>query len=361
MKLKLHTVQQVVVIVSALSAVLDMAVAVFNRNPWWMCLVIGVCAFLITYGISKFFFRQYVVFRIKPLYQLLLSKDIATSRLSKALRNKVDDDVVDDIQDNLDHLISFSSSEIERLRGKDDERTEFLAGVFHEIRTPIFNIEGFAQTLIDGGLEDGEVNRKYLANIVKSAQRLTALVEDIDKLSRYETGGAVMYKDYFDIVDAVKEAVDMTTMRANTKNIKLHVDKSTFPHRKPIMVYADRLRISQLLEELLRNAIFFGHDGGNITVSFVDMFDKVLVAVEDDGIGIPGKDLPYLFDQFYRVDKSRSREHGGNGVGLTGAKRIIDLHEENMTVRSEVGVGSTFSFTLTKKGPENAGPDGGKG
>lgn len=349
MKIKIRTINQVAVVISLIFSVLNITVIILHHMPWWACAATAAITFPVTFVITKFFFRQYVIFRIKPLYQLLLSRDIATSRLSEELRKRVNDDVVTDIQTAIDHLISFNSSEIERLRQKDDERSNFLISVFHELKTPIFNIGGYTQTLLDGAIYDEQVNRRYLERTLRSVERLTDLIEDIEKLSKYESGGSVIYKGEFDIVDVVNEVFDANCVNLDARNITAKVDRMTFAPKKPIMVYADRLRISLAVEELVRNAIFFGKDGGSITISFLDMFDKVLVEVSDNGIGIPAKDLPHIFEQFYRVDKSRSREKGGLGLGLTGVKVIIEAHDENITVRSELGVGTTFSFTLLKK------------
>ena len=349
MRVKIHTVGEAAILLGSITAVISVITAVLCGNEWWECIIIAAAAFLSIMLASKFIFSRYVLFRIKPLYQLMLSKDIHTSRLSKELRKRVGDEMVDDIHDSLENLLGASDSELDRLRQKEMERTEFLNAVFHEIRTPIFNIEGYTQTLLDGALEDPEVNRKFLERTMRSARRLSVMVEDIDRIARYEAGGGmIMYKEDFDILDLVYEVIDVNIVYSQEKNIKFKVSTATFPARGPIMVHADRLRISQVLDSIFRNAIQFNNYDGTVTVSFIDMFDKILVETTDSGIGIPAKDQPRIFEKFYRVDKSRSSESGGPGLGLYATKGIIDAHGENITARSEEGVGTTFSFTILK-------------
>ena len=305
-------------------------------------------SYFVVYGVTRLFVTQYVLNRIKPVYQLLYSKDIITSRLSEMLRKRADDDLVDDIQESLDQLVALSDNEIERVLQKERERTEFLEAVSHEIKTPVFNIMGYAQTLLDGAREDPEVNRRYVERIVRSAERLTHLVDDVEKLAYYESGGAVMYLSNFDIVELVYEVFDTHILNTQEKKIRLKLDKHDFSPRKEVLVYGDRLRIGQALESLVDNGIKYGKAGGSVTVSLLEGYENIAVEVTDNGIGIPPRHLPYLFQKMYRVEQSRSRAHGGIGLSLAGVKRIIDGHGEHITVRSEEGKGTTFTFTLRK-------------
>lgn len=326
-----------------------LVLSVAMRAPWWACILATVASYILAYYTIKHYLWKYVIFRIKPLYQLLLSKDIITSKLSETLRKKVNSDIVDDIQENLDHLLTFGDSEIERLKKREQERSDFLGAIAHEIRTPIFNIQGYAEALINGGLEDTEVNRKFIDRILRSINRLSGLIEDIDKVSYYESGGVVIEKEPFDIVELIHEITDTNIILAAKYNIRFKVNTGTFSSNHPLIVYADRLRIGQVLNNIVMNAITFSNDGGVVEIGFVDMFDKILVEVTDKGKGIPPQDLPRIFNRLYRVDKSRSRSQGGLGLGLSMVKAIIDTHNENITVRSKVGEGTTFSFTLSKQ------------
>ena len=334
--------------VSGISAVLDVIVAILHKIPWWAWPLTGICTYFITYCLSQFFLRQYVVYRIKPLYQLLLSKDIITSKLAEELRQRSSNDLVDDIQDGLNNLVTLADSEIDRMMQKEKERTEFLRSVSHEIKTPVFNIQGYAQTLLDGALDDPTVSKQYVERVVRSANRLADMVEDIEKLSRYESGGMIMYFDTFNIVDLFNVLIDTHIVNAREKNIKFKFASGTFSQNEEVLVYADEFRIGHVLENLFTNALKFGKQNGTVTIGIVDMFDKVLIEITDDGIGIPSEDLTRVFEKMYRVEKSRSREFGGTGLGLSIVKMIIDAHNEYITVRSEVGKGTTFSFTLTK-------------
>ncbi|MDL2230372.1 HAMP domain-containing histidine kinase [Alistipes sp. OttesenSCG-928-L06] len=343
------TIRGTAIIISTLAAALSLLVTGLCGVSWPICLLVAAATGGLMFLGAGLAVRRYMILRIKPLYQLMLSKDIVTSRLTKELRERACDDVVQDVQRALDQLVGLDHDELERLKQKEKDRTEFLTAIFHEIRTPIFNIEGYTQTLLDGGLDDPEVNRTYLERTIRSVNRLAELVEDIDRIARYESGGVVLYKEPFCIVEVVDEVIDALIVSSQSKNVRYVFDTTGFPSRGPILVYADRLRISQAVEELLSNAIRYSPLNGQIRIVFLDMYDKILVEVSDQGVGIPPADIPRIFEPLYRVDKSRSRSGGGSGLGLTGVKRTIEAHDENATVRSEVGKGTTFSFTLRKR------------
>lgn len=348
MKLKIQTINQVVIIVSGISAILDAIVAILHGTPWWAWPLTAVCTFLITYYLSKFFLHQYVIYRIKPLYQLLLSKDIITSRLTEDLRKKVSNDLVDDIQENLNHLVAFSGTELERLDKEKKLRSEFLVAVFHEIKTPVSIIQGYTQTILENGLENQEMVHKYLERININVERLTNIVKDMETITCYDSEIEVVAKEKFNIVELVNEVVCAYQNIAEVQEIRVNINPPVFDTDKLPLVYADRKRIRQVLINILVNAIKYNDTEGEVTISFVDMFDKILIETTDTGDGIPSEDIPHIFEDFYRVEKGRTRERGGSGLGLSIVKRIIDAHDENITVRSEVGIGTTFSFTLTK-------------
>lgn len=346
-KFKIRTIKDSALAVSVISAMVDVIVAILLSESWFVCILVGVFSFVVTYFVALYFFNRFVIFRIKPIYQVLLAKDIRTSKLTKELSGKKD--IVDGIRDELDQFVAYNDGEIARLKAEESFRKEFIGNVAHEIKTPVFNVQGYILTLLDGGLEDEQVNRKYLERAEKSINRLINILQDIDIISQLESGALVLSKEYFDISALAKDIAEAMEMMAAKRNVAIKVGTLPGAPSAPIMVYAEKRRIGQVLNNLISNAVKYGYENSEIKVNFIDMFDRILVEVSDNGPGIPEESLPRIFERFYRVDKSRSREQGGTGLGLSIVKHILESHNESITVRSTVGKGSTFSFTVTKK------------
>jgi two-component system phosphate regulon sensor histidine kinase PhoR len=241
-------------------------------------------------------------------------------------------------------LSNNQTKEIDRLKEMEQYRKEYLGNVSHELKTPIFNIQGYVLTLLDGGLEDGQINRKYLERTEKSINRLISIVEDLETISRHEAGELKLEKEYFDIVHLVEEVFEAQEIRAKKRNTQLIFDKK---YKKPIIVYADKMKIFQVLTNLITNSIYYGKIGGKTRVSFSEVNKRILVEVHDNGIGIAPADISRVFERFYRVDKSRSREQGGTGLGLAIVKHIIEAHKETIQVKSRLNKGTSFFFTLS--------------
>jgi two-component system phosphate regulon sensor histidine kinase PhoR len=228
---------------------------------------------------------------------------------------------------------------------KDDNfRREFIGNVSHELKTPIFNIQGYVQTLIDGGIEDENVNMKYLKRANLSVDRMINIVEDLEVISRLETDKEELDFENFNITDVINEAIDQLEMKANSMNISLELSNESNSE----IVNADRNKIQQVFMNLISNSIKYGKEGGTTIVRLFDMEEKILIEVADNGIGIGEDALNRLFERFYRVDKNRSREIGGTGLGLAIVKHIIEGHQQTINVRSTIDIGSTFSFILEK-------------
>lgn len=242
-------------------------------------------------------------------------------------------------------IVSDQILEIDRLKEMERYRKEFLGNVSHELKTPIFNIQGYVLTLLDGGLEDPNINRKYLERTEKSINRLISIIEDLETISRHEAGELKLEREEFNLVQLVEEVFEAQEIRAKKRDIKLQLDKK---YKKPILVSADKMKIFQVLSNLITNSIYYGKPGGKTRVSISDELNRTLVEVNDNGIGVAPADIPRIFERFYRVDKSRSREQGGTGLGLSIVKHIIEAHSETIRVKSRLGKGSSFIFSLPK-------------
>jgi two-component system phosphate regulon sensor histidine kinase PhoR len=220
-----------------------------------------------------------------------------------------------------------------------------VGNVSHELKTPIFNIQGYILTLLEGGLEDPSINKLYLTRTEKSIDRMISIVEDLESINKLETGELKPQFSIFDIVKIVEDVIEMEQRLAKERKIWL-----TFTDKpdKPLMVKADKKRIIEVLTNLVVNGLKYGKKNGFVKVGFYDFDDKIMIEVTDNGIGIDKKDLSRVFERFFRVDKSRSREQGGTGLGLSIVKHIIEAHNQTINVQSVLNEGTTFTFTLEK-------------
>ena len=299
--------------------------------------------FTIVTFVALFIIRKYVSYKLKPIYSIVLSRDVHTKEIFSELKDKK----VEDIGEELTAWADTNDKEIARLKEAEQFRKQYLGNVAHELKTPIFNVQGYISTLLDGGLEDELINRKYLERAEKSIDRLINIVNDLATISKLESSMNKLDMEKFDVVALAKEIADQAEMEADKKGIKISV-KGAENLPSPFWALADKHYIGQVFVNLIINSIRYGKEGGQTRIRFRDMLDKILVEVEDNGLGIGKEDLPRVFERFYRTDKGRSREQGGTGLGLAIVKHIIEAHGERITVRSEPGVGSTFSFTLKK-------------
>ena len=305
------------------------------------CVLVGT--FTVVTLVALFIIRKYVAYKLKPIYSIVLSRDVHTREISSELRDKR----VENIGEELTAWADTHDKEIERLKKSEHFRKQYLGNVAHELKTPIFNIQGYISTLLDGGLEDELINRKYLERAEKSIDRLINIVNDLDTIAKLESSMNQLKLEKFDIVALTKEIAEQAEIEADRRHITITV-KGAENLPSPFWVLADKHYIGQVLVNLIINSIRYGKEGGNTKIRFRDMLDKILVEVEDNGQGISKEDQPRVFERFYRTDKGRSREQGGTGLGLAIVKHIIEAHGERITVRSEAGVGSTFSFPLKK-------------
>ena len=329
--------------IALLAAVIVAAGMTLLDVVWWITLCTSVGVFVVMALAALFIIRKYVAYKLKPIYSIVLSRDVHTNEIFSELKDKR----VENIGEELTAWADTNDREIARLKEAECFRKQYLGNVAHELKTPIFNIQGYISTLLDGGLEDELINRKYLERAEKSIDRLINIVNDLDTISKLESSMNKLDLEKFDVVALAKEIAEQAEMEADRKGIKITVNGAeNLP--SPFWVLADKHYIGQVFVNLIINSVRYGKEGGMTRVHFRDMLDKILVEVEDNGSGIGKEDLPRVFERFYRTDKGRSREQGGTGLGLAIVKHIVEAHGERITVRSEPGVGSTFSFTLKK-------------
>lgn len=295
--------------------------------------------FLFLYAIEVFIYRK-----IKLVYKNI--HNLKVKRLEPAKNPDLSTlDPITDVEKEVRLWAEDKSMEIAQLRKMETYRKEFLGNVSHELKTPIFNIQGYINTLLDGAMDDPEVMVHFLKKAARSTDRIAALVEDLESISQLESGFMTMEMETFEIQDLVHDIFDSMELKAAEKNITLDF-KEGCAH--PFIVEADKDRIRQVLVNLLVNSIKYGKNDGHTLVGLYDMDENLLVEITDNGIGVSEEHLQRLFERFYRVDKSRSRERGGTGLGLSIVKHIIEAHNQTINVRSTPGVGTTFAFTLKK-------------
>jgi two-component system, OmpR family, phosphate regulon sensor histidine kinase PhoR len=318
---------------------------IFKQFSWIVLGTSAVVVFGLTYFVFNYVLEKFIYEKIKLIYKTIHT--LKQAKESKIKTVNLHDDVISKVSEDVSHWAEQQNIEIEELKKLETYRREFLGNVSHELKTPIFNIQGFILTLLDGALDDPEVNRDYLEKSEKNIERMINIVKDLEIISQLESGEVKVTFTRFDILFLVREIYEMLETKANQKNVTLcfHDD---IKDDTLVMVNADKERIRQVLHNLIENSINYGNQGGRTKVSFYNMDELVLIEVSDNGIGIEEKHLSRLFERFYRIDKSRSRNQGGSGLGLAIVKHIIESHQQTINVRSAPGVGSTFSFTLKK-------------
>jgi two-component system phosphate regulon sensor histidine kinase PhoR len=291
--------------------------------------------FVIQYRVERFIYR-----RVKKIY------DDVSLLESTSFRNQPITTDMETLTKQVKKFATDKKLEIETLKVREEYRREFLGNVSHELKTPLFTVQGYLSTLIDGAMDDKKVRKKYLERAEKGVERLVYIVEDLDMISKLEMGDVNLELTKFNIVDLVQSVFDLLEMTADKKNIILMFDRK---YSKAINVFADQEKIQQVLSNLIMNSIKYGRENGTTEVTIEDLVnEKLIVRVRDNGEGIEKHNIPRLFERFFRVDKSGARSEGGSGLGLSIVKHIIEAHGEKIYIESEFGKGSEFSFTLEK-------------
>lgn len=302
-------------------------------------------SFIGCYFMVRYVFNEFVYEKIRLIYKTIHNLKTPKSDLKNRLKD--DPDILSSVNTEVVSWAEKKQAEIQSLRDQEAYRRDFLGNVSHELKTPIFNIQGYVHTLLDGGLEDEEINRKFLKRADKSVERMISVVEDLDVISRLESGRLELDIQRINIVEVAKEVIEMEEMKAAKRGISIQFNEK---YDKPIYVMADGSQIRQVYINLIDNSIKYGSKDGLIKLRFYDMDENMLCEVADDGPGIEEKHLSRLFERFYRIDKSRDRHAGGTGLGLSIVKHILEAHDQTINVRSLTGdnSGTTFSFTLKK-------------
>ncbi len=287
--------------------------------------------------------NRYINEKIKPIYKTI--RKAPTSGKKGKLLEKISTTHISDVQKEVEEWAKDQTEEITRLKDLERYRKEFVGNVSHELKTPIFNIQGYVLTLLEGGIDDPKINKLYLQRTEKSIDRMISIVEDLESITKLESGELKLNYVDFDIARLTEDAFELAQMLANERNISLQF--STKPD-KPIMIHADKKQIMEVMNNLVGNGIKYGKKRGHVKVGFYDLHETILIEVSDNGIGMDKSDLPRIFERFYRIDKSRSREMGGTGLGLSIVKHIIEAHNQTINVTSVPDKGTTFTFTLEK-------------
>jgi two-component system, OmpR family, phosphate regulon sensor histidine kinase PhoR len=301
--------------------------------------LIWICSFIFSFGIFYILIIRFIDERLKLLYRTIRKGEIGPNTKSSF---RLKEDTISLAEEEVKEWTEERMNEIVKLREQEEFRREFLGNLAHELKTPIFSIQGYILTLLDGGLEDEKVNRQFLERASYATDRMVGIVEDLDQITKLEVDGLKMDFRSFDIVSLIKEVAETLDLQAEEKKIKLKYAK-LYP---PTFVNADKVKIAQVLTNLINNSINYGKMDGTTTFRLYELDNIVTIEVADNGPGIEENQLPRLFERFYRVEKSRNRNEGGSGLGLAIVKHIIESHEQTINVRSTVGVGSTFAFTL---------------
>ncbi|MCH2043951.1 MAG: ATP-binding protein [Saprospiraceae bacterium] len=308
-------------------------------------LAIGIPIFTLVIGnISMLHsLRRFIYHKVKLIYKSIHS--LKAPKSSNPLNVDMRNHIIDRVEREVIEWAKDWTQQIQNLQKLEKYRRDFIGNVSHELKTPIFNIQGYLYTLLDGGIDDPVISTKYLTRAVDNVERMAAIVSDLGMISKLEGGNLQVEKVRFNIVKLVQEVLEDMELHASQKKIGLEIKENT---TRAYVVNADKEMIRQVLINLISNSIKYGNVGGQTLVGFYDLDKNVLIEISDTGNGIAQEHLPRLFERFYRVDKGRARDEGGTGLGLAIVKHIIEAHNQTINVRSREGVGSTFGFTLEK-------------
>lgn len=313
---------------------------------WWMALLVFITLFGITYLLLNYLLQQFIYRRIKLIYKFIYQTK-ASKKEEMYYKYILPKKSIDEVSDEVEQWAEQRKAEIEVLLQNEVYRKEFLQNLAHEFKTPIFAIQGYVDTLLDGAMEQPEIRKKFLENASRNIDRLVNLMNDLDEISRLESGEQLLYQQHFVIQDVVREVCESLSIKLEKKQIRWGIKKGC---EAPVTVYADKEKIRQVLINLVENSFKYGKPDGFIEASIYKTDGKhVLTEISDNGIGIDAEHLPRIFERFYRTDAARSRDRGGTGLGLAICKHIIEAHGQSIHVRSTPDIGTSVGFTLNSK------------
>jgi two-component system phosphate regulon sensor histidine kinase PhoR len=327
---------------ATISGLASIANFIFVQN-WLVAAGVFLILFLVCYLQIYYFLQVFIYRRIKLIYKFIYQTK-ANKKEEIYYKYILPKKSIEEVSEDVQKWAVQKHNEIETLQKNEAYRKEFLQNLAHEFKTPIFAIQGYVDTLLDGAMEKPEVRKKFLENTSRNIDRLVNLMNDLDEISKLERGEQQLYQQYFVIQDLLKEVFESLSIKTNEKNIRCLIKKGC---ESPVTVYADKEKIRQVLINMIENSFKYGKPSGNIVASIYRTDGKhVLVEISDDGIGIEEEHLPRIFERFFRTDKARSRDRGGTGLGLAICKHIIEAHSQTIHVRSTPDVGTTIGFTL---------------
>lgn len=304
------------------------------------CLLVSIAGYFLVIWLIEKFIHQKIKIIYKTIHNL-------RRQAGKGIQFNLSEDILKQVNRDVITWADVQKKEIKKLQDRESFRRDFIGNLAHELKTPIFSIQNYILTLLEGGLEDERVNRKFLEKASKGVDRMVALTNDLDSIAKLEAGRLEITPTVFSVIDLASEILESLENKAHKRNVTLTINTRKF---KSTNVKADKNKIGQVFTNLLANSINYSkEEGGLVEINFYDIDERILVEIKDNGMGIPEDKLPRIFERFYRVDNHRARDVGGSGLGLAICKHIITVaHKERIDVQSKFGVGSTFSFTLKK-------------
>jgi len=318
----------------------------YVEKSWWVGLIIFAVIFAGSYFFISFMLERFIYRKIKLIYKFIYQTK-ATKKEETYYKYVLPQKSIDEVTEDVEAWAAENKEEIDLLRKNEQFRREFLQNLSHEFKTPVFAIQGYVDTLLQGALANPEVNVKFLEKTAKNVDRLTNLLNDLDEISSLERGELVLYKQNFVIQELAKDVFETLSIKAEERNITFNIKKGC---ESPLTVHADKEKIRQVLTNLIENSIKYGKQGGTITASMYNTDGShILIEIGDDGVGIPEKHLPRIFERFYRTEEGRSIDVTGSGLGLAICKHIIEAHGQTIHVRSREDIGTTVGFTLDRR------------
>ena len=339
----LHVVVMISFLVAALSCILSIfyTSSYSNTFEYTLPVISFFSVFILCFIISRYFIKKYISQRLNPIYSLVRKRPGETEDLQNV---NLQTDVFGNLNGEVKEWMESKNQELQSIKNLEQYRKDYVGNISHELKTPLTSVQGYIHTLLEE-VEDPAIRRKFLEKAAVNTDRLIQIVDDLETITRIESGTNVIVFDEFNLKALTEDVIEDLSFAVQDKNITLNFNPGNLAS---YLAKGDKEAIRQVLNNLLINSIKYGDNNGTSTVKFYDMVDNFLIEVTDNGVGIEAVHLPHIFDRFYRIDKSRNRNIGGSGLGLSIVKHIIEAHNQTIHVKSQVGEGTRFSFTLGK-------------